>query len=281
MILSKQQTSLGNFDFNVDLEPGSPPSPASSTPPVSPPPGYPQSPNSQQLPDSPQSIYSLQSVDWPQPPVSQLSPLSSSTFEPPNEVFNMVLNEPLAANACHNQKNLSPNQSVNFKYPKSEYKDSNRSFQPQWYKRWKWLHYNGEQDSVTCYVCWHAYLHHMLPNMKIDDAFIESGYTNWKNATDTKKGFDQHEISAVHRSTVNRFAEVPSSTDDIAGTVTKNLLKIQQKNFSALMKILSSIRYLARQRLPLRSHNNSESNFRQFYCGQKMILTFRNGFTKK
>ena len=103
----------------------------------------------------------------------------------------------------------------------------------------------------------------MLPNMKIDDAFIESGYTNWKNATDTKKGFNQHEKSAVHRSAVNRFVEVPSSTDDIVGTVTKNLLEIQQKNFLALMKILSSIRYLTSQRLPLRSHNDSESNFRQ------------------
>ena len=113
----------------------------------------------------------------------------------------------------------------------------------------------------------------MLPNMKIDDAFIESGYTNWKNATDTKKGFNQHEKSAVHRSAVNRFVEVPSSTDDIVGTVTKNLLEIQQKNFSVLMKILSSIRYLARQRL--RSHNDSESNFRQFYCGQKTKETNR------
>ena len=221
LILSRQQTSLGNFDFNVDLEPGSPPSPASPAPPVSPPPGYPQSPNSQQLPDSPQSTDSLQSLDSPQPPVSQLSPLSSSTSEPPNEVFNMVLNEPLAANACRNQKNLSPNQPVNFKYPKREYKDSNRSFQPQWYKRWKWLHYNEQKDSVTCYVCWHAHLHHMLPNMKIDDAFIESGYTNWKNATDTKKGFNQHEKSAVHRSAVNRFVEVTSSTDDIVGTMKK------------------------------------------------------------
>ena len=104
LILSKQQTSLSNFDFNVDLEPGSPPSPVSPTPPVSPPPGYPQSPNSQQLPNSPQSTDSLQSLDSPQPPVSQLSPLSSSTSEPPNEVFNMVLNEPLEANACRNQK---------------------------------------------------------------------------------------------------------------------------------------------------------------------------------
>ena len=102
-----------------------------------------------------------------------------------------------------------------------------------------------------------------LPNMKIDDVFIESGYTDWKNATNTKKGFNQHEKSAVHRSAVNRFAEVPSSTDDIVATVTKNLLEIQQKNLSALMKILSSICYLARQRLPLRSHNDSESNFCQ------------------
>ena len=163
LMFSRQQTSLGNFAFNVDLEPGPPQSPASPTPPVLPTPGYLQSPISQQLPDSPQSTDSLQSLDSPQPPVSQLSTLSSSTSEPPNEIFDMVLNEPLAASPCRNQKNLSPNQPVNFRYPKREYRDSNRSFRPQWYKRWKWLHYNEQKDIVTCYVCWHAHLHHMLP----------------------------------------------------------------------------------------------------------------------
>ena len=56
---------------------------------------------------------------------------------------------------------------------------------------------------------------------------------------------------------------MPSSTDDIVGTLIKNLLEKQKKNLSALMKILSSIRYFARHRLSLRSHNNSESNFCQ------------------
>ena len=65
----------------------------------------------------------------------------------------MVLNEAVAANACRNQKNLSPNQLVNFKYRKREYKDNNRLFQPQWYKRWKWLHYKKQKGSLTCYVC--------------------------------------------------------------------------------------------------------------------------------
>ena len=83
-----------------------------------------------------------------------------------------------AANACCNQKSLSPNQPVNFKYPKREYKDNNWSFQPLWYKRWKWLQYNDQKDSVTCYVSWHDHLHYMRPNMKTDDAFIESGCTN-------------------------------------------------------------------------------------------------------
>ena len=73
LTLSRQQSSFDNFDFNVDLEPGSPPPPVSPTPPDSPPPDSPQSTNSQQLPDSPQSTDSLQSLDSPQPPVSQLS----------------------------------------------------------------------------------------------------------------------------------------------------------------------------------------------------------------
>ena len=79
----------------------------------------------------------------------------------------------------------------------------------------------------------------MLPKMKTDDLFIESGYTNWKNATDTKKGFNQHEKSAFYCSAANRFVEVSSSTDYIVGTVTKKLLEMQQKNLSALMKIIS------------------------------------------
>ena len=99
----------------------------------------------------------------------------------------MVLNEPLAANACAIRKAEVLISQLIFKYPKIEYKDSNQSFQPQLYERWKWLHYDEQKDSVTCYICWHAHLHHMLPNMKINDAFIESTYTNWKNATGTKK----------------------------------------------------------------------------------------------
>ena len=91
----------------------------------------------------------------------------------------------------------------------------------------------------------------------------------------TQKGFNQHEKSAFYCSGVNLFVEVSSSTDNIVGTVTKNLLEIQQKNLSALMKILSSICYLGRQRLPLTEEFSSIT----FNVGRRQSYsTFRNDF---
>ena len=53
----------------------------------------------------------------------------------------------------------------------------------------------------------------------------------------TKKGFDQHEKSAVHRSAVSRFVEVPNSTDDIVGAVTKKSARNPtKKTFHVLRK---------------------------------------------
>ena len=104
--------------------------------------------------------------------------------------------------------------------------------------------------------------------------FLLSLVTQTGRMQQTQKSFNQHEKSAVHHSAVNRFVEVPSSTGDIVWTVTKNLSEIQQKNLSSLMKILRSIRCLARQKLPLRNHNDSESNFRQLLLGAEDGLNF-------
>ena len=62
----------------------------------------------------------------------------------------------------------------------------------------------------------------MIPNIKRDDDFIEPDYTNWKNPTDThthtKKRLQATSSKPViHRSAVNRFAELPSSADNMLG----------------------------------------------------------------
>ena len=57
----------------------------------------------------------------------------------------------------------------------------------------------------------------MMPTMKRDDDFIESDYTNWKNPTDTHTKRAYINMSVVHRSAVNRFADLPSSADNMLG----------------------------------------------------------------
>ena len=42
-------------------------------------------------------------------------------------------------------------------------------------------------------------------NKDKEDAFITSGFSNWKNPTESEKGFTQHESSKTHGDAVSRF----------------------------------------------------------------------------
>ena len=45
----------------------------------------------------------------------------------------------------------------------------------------------------------------LLSNKNKEEAFITSGFSNWKNTTESEKGFTQHESSKTHGDTVSRF----------------------------------------------------------------------------
>ena len=76
-----------------------------------------------------------------------------------------------------------PNQLVSFNYPKRKKNPASRSFQPQWFNKWSWLHYNETQDSVLCYICVNASIENKITSGYVDNAFISKGFTNWKDAT--------------------------------------------------------------------------------------------------
>ena len=97
----------------------------------------------------------------------------------------------------------------------------------------------------------------MLSDVKVEEAFVKKGYYNWKNARSTDKGFSTHESSRCHQQDVHRLLTVPKSTQDISLALEKNLSNVQ-------LKVISSVRYLARQGLPLRGKkDDKESNFQQ------------------
>ena len=93
-----------------------------------------------------------------------------------------------------------------------------RTFQPQWFSRWKWLHYVEDSDAAFCFTCVKAYSENKLFSVSsLQSTYISNGHTNWKDAT-TK--FAAHEGSNCHKEAVLKMITLPATTHDIAESLS-------------------------------------------------------------
>ena len=90
---------------------------------------------------------------------------------------------------------------------------------------------------------------------------VSKGYCNWKNAT---AAFQKHQQSSCHREAVDVMITLPNTTIDIGEQLVKQHAKEKECNRRMLLKIISSIRYLAQQGLPFRGDGDeADANFLQ------------------
>lgn len=155
--------------------------------------------------------------------------------------------------------------------PKS-FKDrgwKSRPFQPSWFddEDWKtWLHYDQEKDAAFCFTCIKAVKDNLLSKRNAETAFISTGYKNWSDAATKGRGFDKHNRSESHREAHQRVHLIPRQCQDVGEQLSFAHLEEKSANRQALLKILSNVRFLARQALPLRGDGDgSNSNFTQLY----------------
>ena len=152
-------------------------------------------------------------------------------------------------------------QPSNFSFPRREFGKNalvKRSFQATWFNRWKWLHYDVAQDAAYCFTCCKALeMGKVRMSACSDESFVVKGFTNWKDAT---RALIKHESSNFHKSAAAALA----SRVDVSDMLSKQAAAEKQKNRQYLLKVLSSIRFLARQGLPLRGEgNDTDSNLHQ------------------
>ena len=95
----------------------------------------------------------------------------------------------------------------------------------------------------------------LLSNKNKEQGFITTGFSNWKNASESEKGFTQHESSKNNGDAVSWFLKILSETNGFIQTIRSTLKLQQDQNRKNLIKIISRIRYLARQGIALRGHN--------------------------
>ena len=135
------------------------------------------------------------------------------------------------------------------------------SFRAEWCAKYDWLHYDCVADAAFCYLCMTAeHEKKFLASTKRDPAFINRGYTNWKDAT---TAFSTHLASRCHKEAVEAL-ELSKQTSDVGEKLSTEHKQQKAENRAMFRKILQNLRFLARQGLSLRGHGDgADSNFTQ------------------
>lgn len=150
-----------------------------------------------------------------------------------------------------------PHQPQSFHFPKRSFGKSKiveRSFQPGWFNKWPFLHYDESIDCVFCHVCLMSFkLKRIKSSTRADPAFVTCGFHNWKDAT---IAFRNHEQSACHTEAVETMVTIPSTVPDVGEMLSQQHASEKLKSRHALHEIINCVRFLSRQGLPLRGDKN-------------------------
>lgn len=135
----------------------------------------------------------------------------------------------------------------------------NRRFQINWYKLdgkiRSWLIYSPRANCLFCQYCWL-----LSDSNKTVWADARRGFKNFKKGPEKIK---QHEESDLHRSLTNKFLVMKLRLLQDS-SVLQEQIKMEKseimKNREALKRLIDIILYLAKQCLPLRGHDESETS---------------------
>lgn len=92
-----------------------------------------------------------------------------------------------------------------------------------------------------------------------ESTFSVNGFDNWK---DCKRVFKGHEESSMHKEAIIKW-NAYCSQSSVVGQLSSEALKQQQKAATYLLTTISSLKYLARQGMPIRGHDENEGNYCQ------------------
>ena len=173
---------------------------------------------------------------------------------------------------------------ANFDFPRKKMgqgiHEQGRSCQHQWFQKWNWLHYDLARNSLFCYICNKAYQQKLFLQKTYEKTFISGkGFSDWKKATEK---INKHEKSDCHIEATSKICET-TTVKDIGTVMSSEYRKITEENRKFLVIIIDCLRYLARQGLPTRSHENDiDSNFHQLLqLEASMIPGFAKWLQKK
>ena len=111
------------------------------------------------------------------------------------------------------------------------------------------------QKKVFCFYCRFIRSRDLKFSEDCEDAFTKKGFDNWKKCN---KKFKKHEKSQAHREALFKFQAFQQPS--ISSQINLQHADEQVKQRDALLKQLSSLKYLVRQGTSIRGHKDDEGN---------------------
>ena len=135
-----------------------------------------------------------------------------------------------------------------------------RCFQVAWYSSFKWVILCTTQLKAFCFYCRFAAKRKLIVySTKADKAFTIEGFCNWKKATEK---FNLHEQSHAHREAALKYSSILNQLS-IEKQLHLGVEHDQVERRKMFLIQLSSLRYLLRQGLAIRGHEEEEGNLSQ------------------
>ncbi len=148
---------------------------------------------------------------------------------------------------------------INYSSTRRKQGTQSRSFRWEWFSEYNWLTFCVPRGKVFCFYCRFLSLKGVLSFSKKGEAtFTTKGFNNWKKA---KEKFREHELSQVHCEAMLKYTALQQSS--VAVQLSHQVASDQLKRRDALLRQLSSLRYLLRQGLAIRGHVEEDGNLQQ------------------
>ena len=167
-----------------------------------------------------------------------------------------TMNEAVKTISDLGSKESGPSKPTFKSFPLTEFGNQKRGFSKNWYDIFPFIEYSISKNAVFCFAC---------RNFGIDSqhkhkSFISDGFNDWKNG---KILIQNHSQTNKHLTAMIKWKEYEFSKTH--GSILSKLNSGHQKQIDEnrvyLSKIIDIIKFLAKQGLALRGHDESQESF--------------------
>lgn len=154
------------------------------------------------------------------------------------------------------EKNSGPNQVKLPQYPQHTFGAKKRAFNANWFDSFTWLEYSKKKDAAFCFPC------RIFGKHVKHDTFVSTGLQNWKKALEL---FKDHEKTPAHKASMVSWHGYKASAAH--GSVIEQLDSASEQEIKERRQYLSRVvavsKFLGKQNIPFRGHDESMSSNNQ------------------